>query len=83
MKLADRIRKHVIEEIIIPARKAGNRHVVVDSGDVHEAMGLQNRMPAVCGALDAAKFEEEANVVVIERSGPRQSSTVEWVLRIR
>jgi hypothetical protein len=80
MKLADQIRQYVIEELIDPARQAGKGELTVRSGDVHKAMGLDNRMPAVCGALDAVKFYDEAGVRLVTRSGPYQSSTVEWVL---
>ena len=79
---ADQIRQYVISELIEPARFARRGHVIIRSGDVHRALGLHNRMPAVCGAMDAAFFEEQAQVEVISRTGPHQSSTVEWVLRL-
>ena len=80
MKLADRIRLYVIEARIEPARAAGKRELTVRSGDVHRAMKLDNRMPAVCSALDAHKFCEEAGVRLISRTGPHQGSTAEWKL---
>lgn len=83
MSQAEWIRHYVITELIEPARAAGRGHIIVRSGDVHDALGLKNRMPAVCGALDAAIFEEQAQVKVVSRSGPTQSSTVEWVLRLK
>lgn len=82
MRLADRIRLYVRQELIGPAREAGHPQLRVRAGDVHKAMGLDNRMPAVCGALDAQKFYEEAGVRLIRRSGPRQGANAEWVLRI-
>jgi hypothetical protein len=80
MKLADRIRQYVIEERIAPTRQAGKGELTVRAGDIHAAMGLDNRMPAVCGALDASKFCEKAQVRLIKRSGPHQGATAEWVL---
>lgn len=79
---ADDIRDYVIQEWIEPARKAGFRQAIVRAGDVHEAMGLQNRMPAVCAALDAAEFGERAGVTLITRSGPRQGADAEWVFAL-
>jgi 5-methylcytosine-specific restriction protein B len=80
MKLADRIRGYVIDELITPARQAGQGQITVRAGDVHQNLGLDNRMPAVCGALDAAKFYDQARVTLIQRNGPHQGSTAEWVL---
>lgn len=82
MKLADRIRHFVRVEIVNPARAAGQSQVTVKAGDVHAAIGLENRMPAVCGALDAAKFCDEAGVIIIHRSGPLQGANAEWVLSL-
>lgn len=83
MKLADQIRQFVVDEYVTPARNAGSPHVRIVSGDIHKRMGLEDRMPAVCGAIDAQKFVELAGVSLVSRSGPHQSSTVEWVFRIR
>ena len=80
MRLADQIRQYVIAYLIEPARQAGESELTIRSGDIQKEMGLDNRMPAVCGALDAGKFCEQAGVRLSSRSGPPQSSTVEWVL---
>ena len=82
MRLADDIRDYVIQEWVEPARKAGLRQVVVRAGDVHAAMGLAHRLPAVCAALDAADFYDRAGVTLVTRSGPRQGSNAEWVLAL-
>ena len=80
--LADRIRQHVITRHIVPAREAGETVVRVTSGDVHRDMGLQDRMPAVCSALDTQTFLDLAGVAMEERSGPPQGATTVFVLRI-
>lgn len=80
---ADEIRSYVNRTFIEPARNSGKTSVQVVSGDVHKDMGLENRMPAVCSALDARKFEEEYRVVTSNRVGPRQSSTVCWLFAIK
>lgn len=79
---ADEIRSYVNRVFIEPARKSGKTSVQVVSGDVHKDMALENRMPAVCSALDARKFDEEYRVVTSSRVGPRRSSTVRWLFAI-
>lgn len=79
MILADQIRHYVKIELIEPARKRGEKLINVNAGDVHQRMKLENRMPAVCSALDAGKFLDYARVTLISRNGPLQGGTAEWV----
>ena len=51
---------------------------VIVAGDVHKDMRLKSRMPAVCAALDAQKFQDEYGVVLSSRAGPKQGSTATW-----
>ncbi len=81
--LADQIRTYVNKAFIEPARRAGRSEATVKAGDVHKDMRLESRMPAVCAALDAQKFQDEYNVVLARRSGPKQGSTVTWVFSLR
>jgi 5-methylcytosine-specific restriction protein B len=48
MTQADRIRQFVIDRYIEQARALGRSEITVRAGDVHQAMGLANAMPAVC-----------------------------------
>lgn len=80
--LADRIRAYVVAELIAPARTAGHTTLTVRAGDVHAALDLENRMPAVCGALDAHKFYAESGVALTQRRGPKFGATAEWVLAL-
>jgi len=82
MILADQIREYVISQIIVPARNEGRSFVTIRSGDVHAAMNLNNRMPAVCGAIGSNKFLQESGTKLVSRKGPNQGSTVEWVFEI-
>jgi 5-methylcytosine-specific restriction protein B len=82
MTQADRIRRYVREHHIDPARQAGQSTVTVKAADVHAALDLENRFPAVCSALDAGKFLDEARVTLVQRSGPHQGSTVVWVFGV-
>lgn len=78
MNQADQIRQHVNTAFFEPARKAGKASVHIVAGDVHSDLGLKNRMPAVCSAIDARKLQDEYRVFLIKRKGPPQSSTVSW-----
>ena len=82
MTLADRIREHVLNQHIRPARTQGRATVTIRAAEVHAALGLEKRYPAVCGAVDTDKFLEMARVTLARRAGPRQSSTVEWVFAL-
>lgn len=75
---ADRIRRFAFDTMIKPAREAGEAEVVIVSGDIHKAMGLQNAMPAVCSAIGSSKFNDFAGVKLIDRQGPANSSTVRF-----
>jgi hypothetical protein len=79
MILADKIRNYVRMELIEPARLSGQTVIQINAGEVHTALGLKNRMPAVCSALDAEKFLVYAGVILESRKGPHQGSSVEWV----
>ena len=80
---ADEIRQFVDIAYIQPARRGQRAQVTVVALDVHNDMKLENRMPAVCSALDAQLMEESCRVSLIKRSGPRQSSTATWVFAVR
>lgn len=75
MKQADRIREYAIKHCVKPARNAGEKRVSIRAGDVHKAMKLDNRVPAVCGALRTEEFQDRANVELKGCEGPFQSTT--------
>jgi hypothetical protein len=76
MTLAERIRELVNERYLAPARAANQDHVSVRTGDVHAELGLAQRMPAVCGALDAAIFETQYGARLVSRTGPHHGANV-------
>ena len=80
---ADQIRAYVNKAFVEPARRKGRTEVTVVAADVHADLKLDNRMPAVCSAIDAQKFQEQYNVILSTRSGPRQGSTVTWRFSIQ
>ena len=82
MTLAELIRTYVLNEIILPAQLNNRKFVIVRSGDVHEALCLENRMPAVCEAIDSKIFIQQCKIKLVARKGPKLSNTVEWVFEI-
>lgn len=76
MTQADRIRTHVYENHIVPARRVGRESVEIRAGDIHAEMGLANAMPAVCSALRSSKFEDMAGVTAISVTGPQFGANV-------
>ena len=52
------------------------------AGDVARDMGLNNRAAAVCSALGSKQFLREAGLRLVERIGPRQSTTTEFCYEI-
>lgn len=82
-RLADRIRRHVIEKYVRPAREAAQSTFEVRAGDVHRALGLNNQVPAVCGAIGADKSLEIFGASRARRSGPCPSTTTEWVFELK
>lgn len=69
MSRADEIREFVYREYIEPARKKGLTEVTIRAGDVHDRMGLVDRMPAVIGAIGTKIFERDYQVKGVRREG--------------
>ena len=82
MSQADDIRQYAATHYIEPARRAGHNAVSIRAGDVHKAMDLTNRMPAVCSAMGTKKFQDMAHVKVESITGPNQGATTTFHYRI-
>src|SRR4051794_27577381 len=67
---SDDVRKHVEEKYIRDSRKKGVQRFTVNAGEVHRAMGLQNRVPLVCSAMQSQKFLNQHGLKLVEKSGP-------------
>jgi len=89
--LADSIRRFVVEKYILPATRSGYSVIKIRAGDVHRAMGLVNRVPAVITALGSRRFIEFANDVLrdigycirlVSMEGPRFSTTTTFTYEI-
>ena len=52
--------------------------MTIRAGGVARDMGLKNRTAAVCSALGSSQFLRDAGLRLVERVGPRQSTTTEF-----
>ena len=75
MTQAESIRRHVLARHVAPARAAGVIELAVRAGDLCAAMGFRGRTPNVCNVLGSRRFHEMAGLRLLERVGPRQSTT--------
>lgn len=85
MKNADRIRSHVVERYIDPARSRGEETITVVAGAVLREMELRgDYAPSVCSALRARKFCTENDLVLIREVGPKskQSTATAFTYRL-
>lgn len=75
---SEAIRQYVLRRLIEPARRRGEPRVTVQVGDVHRALGLENRVPLVCSALKARTHWKPLGVRIVAVEGPPsgQSTTV-------
>lgn len=72
---ADEIRRHALDLYVQPWRESGSSTLSIRAGDVVRSMGLRNRTPNVCSALESYMFQQEAGLVLIDRTGPRHSTS--------
>ncbi len=80
--LADNVRSYCKEHYIIPARTKGVSQITIRSGDVHKELGYKNRLPLVCAALGAEKFENMARVKRLSFEGPVNGANTKFTFRI-
>ena len=72
---ADSIRKYLMKHHVRPFLDSNAATLSIRAGDVVRSMKLANRTPAVCSVLGGLLFQKEARLVLIERTGPPQSTT--------
>jgi hypothetical protein len=76
--LADRVRAFASKTYVVKARNAKWKSVSFTSDDLHKALSLVNRYPAVCQAIETDIFENQNNVKLVARNGPPQGPGVTW-----
>ena len=77
MTQADQIRLHAAR-YVDRARQGGRDTVTIRAGDIGRDLDLNKRIPAVCSALGSKVFLEQEGLRLLERKGPRQSTTTEF-----
>lgn len=82
-KDADRIRQHVLEQYVEPAREEGRGQAEVLVREVNSALGLKEAWPNICQALAGRKFQDLAQVPPPERIGADQSSATVFRFDLR
>jgi 5-methylcytosine-specific restriction enzyme B len=82
MATANDVRRYALVVFIEPARRRGENTVSFSAKDIHNGMSLDNRFPLVCSSIDTDKFLDYASVILVERVGPKQSSTVRWTFEL-
>lgn len=71
----DRIRRYVVESLVDPARGEDKVELTICAGEVCRALGLNGRAPNVCSVLSSRTFLDMAGLKLLDRVGPRQSTT--------
>ena len=84
MSPSDAVRSYFLSRYLAPARKKGETKFTVRAGDVHSALKLHNRVPAVCQALRSQKLLAEHGLRIVEKKGPPSglSTTVTYTYEI-
>jgi hypothetical protein len=79
-----RVREWVQDHIVQPAKARGDRMITVTAGEVHNQLGLTNRVPVVCQALKSKRFLRENHLVLKDVTGPPSglSTTVRFTYEI-
>jgi 5-methylcytosine-specific restriction enzyme B len=67
---SDDVREYVEKRYIDDSRKKGVKRFTVNAGEVHRGLGLQNRVPLVCMALQSQRFLNRHGLKLVEKSGP-------------
>lgn len=78
---ADAIRQYALANRVMPWRESDGDVLTIRAGDLEREMGLQNVTPNVCNALEGRKFLALANLELVRRDGPHQSTTTTYHYR--
>jgi hypothetical protein len=79
---ADDIRTHVSRTYISPRRVQHLNRATFVCGDIHKALGLSHRYPAVCDAIDAPIFAQQNRLTLVNRTVQKHGPGIEWTFLI-
>lgn len=70
LSLSDRVRALAALAYLVPARRSGASEVRIGAGEIHRALGLQQRIPLVCAALRSQMFLRGEKLELLQVEGP-------------
>jgi hypothetical protein len=78
------VRQHATKTYLSAARRKSSQTFSVNVGEVHKALGLNNRVPLVCAALSSKKFLTRNRLRLVSKTGPPsgQSTTVTFTYEL-
>src|SRR5690349_2799619 len=79
---AKQVRDYAFFTFILPARRRDEKTVSFSANFIHNGMALVDKYSLVCRSIDDDKFPQDANVILIRRDGPKESSIVSWTFKI-
>lgn len=77
------VRQYARRTYVEPAKRRGQSTISIVAGDVQKAVGLTNRVPLVCNALQSKKFLQENHLTLEGRDGPPSGLSTTVVFRYR
>jgi hypothetical protein len=78
----DSIRKYAKTTYVTPARQRGEQRVTFSAAELQRGLNQRARVPLVCSAIDAKKFEEFARVKLVKREGDKQGASARWTFKV-
>ena len=80
---AQGIRDYCKRNYVDPARARGEFGVIIRAGDVHDALGLSNRLPAVSAAIGADTFPRDSRLKRVSVEGPLNGANTYFTFLFR
>jgi hypothetical protein len=79
---AQEVREYAYHNYVLPARAAKASTTSFSAGPIHKALGFQDLMPCVCGAIDTKIFTTDYKVELLKRTGPKYGPNATWIFRV-
>lgn len=83
MSQADLIRACAKELFVDPARRRNQETLVIVAGEIGRELGLSNRMPNICNALQSRKFLEMAGVELLDPKPTKPAASARFSYAIK
>ena len=80
---AQGIRDYCKHQYVDPARARGEYGIIVRTGDIHHALGLANRLPAVSAAIGADAFPRDLKLKRVSVEGPLNGANTYFTFLFR